>query len=138
MEELLVRVFAILGNLEAPERGEHGAGGRPAGDGGLSFLLAGNSMFRRAARPPQPRAPPSCNLFRKRRHVPAPQVGVGGRSWGWQTMLLPPHDHVWRRSHKQLQARRRQLPAAGLAARLKVWVWPAPVVLVWEHRLQAT
>jgi hypothetical protein len=51
VEELLVRVFAILGNLEAPERGEHGAGGRPAGDGGLSFLLAGNSMFRRAAQP---------------------------------------------------------------------------------------
>ncbi len=76
MEELLVRVFAILGNLEAPERGEHGAGGRPAGDGGLSFLLAGNSMFRRAARPCS-RAP-SCNLFRKRRHVPALQVGVGG------------------------------------------------------------
>ncbi len=46
VEELLVRVFAILGNLEAPERGEHGAGSRAGGDSGLSFLLAGNSMFR--------------------------------------------------------------------------------------------
>lgn len=46
MEELLVRVFAILSNLEAPERGEHNAGGRAGGDSGLSFLLAGNSMFR--------------------------------------------------------------------------------------------
>ena len=49
VEELLVRVFAILSNLEAPERGEHNAGGRDGGDSGLSFLLAGNSMFRFAA-----------------------------------------------------------------------------------------
>ena len=61
VEELLVRVFAILGNLEAPERGEHGAGGRAGGDGGLSFLLAGNSMFRCATG----QGPPHCVcLFR--------------------------------------------------------------------------
>ena len=61
MEELLVRVFAILSNLEAPERGEHGASSRAGGDSGLSFLLAGNSMFRCATQ----QGPPHCVcLFR--------------------------------------------------------------------------
>lgn len=50
VEELLSRIFSILGNLEAPEtRSDHAAvqgnAAAPASDS-ASFLLEGNSMFR--------------------------------------------------------------------------------------------
>lgn len=54
VEELLSRIFSILGNLEAPEtRSDHAAvqgnAAAPASDS-ASFLLEGNSMFRYISR----------------------------------------------------------------------------------------
>lgn len=50
VEELLSRVFGILGNLEAPEtRSDHSAvqgNASAAASDHASFLLEGNSMFR--------------------------------------------------------------------------------------------
>ena len=50
MEELLSRVFGILGNLEAPQtRSDHAAvqgNASSAASDSASFLLEGNSMFR--------------------------------------------------------------------------------------------
>ena len=50
VEELLSRVFGILGNLEAPQtRSDHAAvqgNAAAAASDSASFLLEGNSMFR--------------------------------------------------------------------------------------------